>query len=144
MAVGRCWLNSWWRGGPTCLRLSPSPRRQMESEGSCSSRKDASSVCSERSSGVSEEHGDRAPHPALRHHQGQPLTERGRPRPASTTASLLPPHGRVQQLQDEACRRADPTRPLKVAQTAFNSSDPVSSLFSESESGRGQMLTRFA
>lgn len=80
MAVGRCWLNSWWRGGPTCLRLSPSPRRQMESEGACSSRKDASSVCSERSPGVSGEHGDRAPHPALRHHQGQPLTERGRPR----------------------------------------------------------------
>lgn len=60
-------------------------------------------------------------------HEGQSLTERGSPpSPVPTTNSLLPPHGRLQQLRDEARHQLDPPpSPLKVALTALKSSDPV-------------------
>lgn len=98
----------WAHLSPTLPVSGSSPlwrRRQMESGGSLLSPRRASSVRSALAPSpdlrgtVPAEHGDGARHSALRHHRGQLLTERGRPVLISTANALLPPRGRLQQLQ---------------------------------------------
>lgn len=102
--MGRCWLQCQLvGGGPTRLRLSPSPfsllrrKRQMESEGSIlvptpllpSCLLFPTPACGQPARGTCKP----CPASALHRRKGQLLTARGRPASRSPTNTLLPPSG---------------------------------------------------
>lgn len=144
MAVGRRWLNHHLvGGGPTCLCLSPSPSAWLK-QATDGVRRFPAPVAKMLLRSV------QSSLPACRGNMG-----RGPGTPPSATTRVnrfqsgVAPRLLLQQPlccpHMDACgncstKRASeqtPTQPLKVVQTALNSSDPVSSLFSETGSGRG-------